>query len=390
MRQAKGRSRTLVFGFDGTGNAPNNVAGFMDNESISNVLKLHVLMGGGLKQNCSLTRTPAGGAQEVRYYSGIGSRQERNQVPLLGALATMLRQQVNKAFAPTFGDARRIVEEAMEDFAETGYSQAAGDQIVVLGYSRGAALARKFVSVLLNAHAEAQVAFVGVFDTVAAFDGVHRQGEVISSDVVFENGTVNERVRRVVHILSLDEDRVTFSPTLINKDEHNPDRILEIWFPGVHGDIGGGYWLDGLSDAALAFMAERCRQALAENIRINDGSGGALRTLFEEQGDQLAALTVDDIALRPLSTGPLHRHSGALALASGQAPRSVCVNDNDQPSRQPSDLPLLHWSVKERFDVLGDYKPAALRGLKFRIWLPDGSRSETLHGIAGLREYQLP
>ena len=390
MRQGETRSKTLVFGFDGTGNAPNDVIGFMNNESITNIVKLHVLMGGGLQQGCSTTKTPAGGAQQVHYYSGIGSRQERNQVPLLGALTTKLRQQVNKAFAPTFGDARRIVEEAMEDFAETGYSQAAGDEIVVFGYSRGAALARKFVSVLLEAHADAEVAFLGVFDTVAAFDGIHRQGEVISSDVVFENGTVNERVRRVVHILALDEDRVTFSPTLINKDKNNSDRILEIWFPGVHGDIGGGYWLDGLSDAALGFMVEQCRKTLAENIRISEGSGDALQTLFEEQGDQLSALTVDDVALRPQSTSPLHSHSGLLALASGQAPRSVRVNDNDQPSQQPDDRPLLHWSIKRRFDVLADYKPAALRDLQFRMWLPDGGRSETLHGITGLQEYRLP
>jgi len=41
-----------------------------------------------------------------------------------------------------------------------------------------------------------RVAFLGVFDTVAAMNGIHRQGEKISSDVVFENGTLNPRIER--------------------------------------------------------------------------------------------------------------------------------------------------------------------------------------------------
>ena len=44
-----GKGRTLVFSFDGTGNEPSDAEGFEHDESISNVLKLHVLMGGGLK-----------------------------------------------------------------------------------------------------------------------------------------------------------------------------------------------------------------------------------------------------------------------------------------------------------------------------------------------------
>ena len=41
--------KTLVFCFDGTGNEPSDVGGFQEDESITNVLKLHILMGGGLE-----------------------------------------------------------------------------------------------------------------------------------------------------------------------------------------------------------------------------------------------------------------------------------------------------------------------------------------------------
>ena len=88
----------------------------------------------------------------------------------------------------------------------------------MFGFSRGAALARKFASMVLGGNNQLEIAFLGVFDTVAAMDGIHRKGEKISSDVVFEHGTVHARVKRAVHVLSLDEDRIAFEPTQMNRD----------------------------------------------------------------------------------------------------------------------------------------------------------------------------
>lgn len=138
------------------------------------------------------------------------------------------------------------------------------DRFVVFGYSRGAALARKFVSTLtlLRKGKCEEVQFIGVFDTVSAMDGIQRPGEDIATDVVFEDGTLHVGVKRAVHIVALDEDRLLFGPTLICKDGSNPERITEVWFPGVHGDIGGGYWHDGLSDGALKLMIDQCERAL--------------------------------------------------------------------------------------------------------------------------------
>ena len=381
-------TKTLVFSFDGTGNEPGDAAAFTEDESISNVLKLHVLMGGGLQTDKSATATPNGGRQETRYYNGIGTRTGGYPAPLLGRLITTMRRHVNMAFAPTFGDARRILKEAEGDFEAADYQP--GDNLVVFGFSRGAALARKFVSRILAAHGDGEVAFLGVFDTVAAMNGVHRKGETISSDVVFENGTLNDRVKRAVHIVALDEDRVPFTPTLINRDPANPDRILEVWFPGVHSDVGGGYWYDGLSDLALQFMIEQCHQALQDDLSIAPGDGASVRRLLAQQGSQLADLTADDVAIHPLINGVMHLHSGLAAKAVDQEPRAVYVSDNDRPSRDPDAVPLVHWSVKERFDTVTGYRPAALRGLRYRLLLEDGRRSsEVMEGIAGLREYPL-
>ena len=44
-----GKSRTLVFSFDGTGNEPSDATKFEEDESITNVLKLHILGSGPIK-----------------------------------------------------------------------------------------------------------------------------------------------------------------------------------------------------------------------------------------------------------------------------------------------------------------------------------------------------
>ena len=124
-------------------------------------------------------------------------------------------------------------------------------------------------------------------------------GGLISSDVVIEQGALHERVQRAVHVVAIDEDRVAFTPTLIDADADDAKRVTEIWFPGVHGDVGGGYWNDGLSDLTLVFMAGSCRRALGADLVVMDEtsitrpspSNGAI-----EAGTVIAA---DDIALEP-------------------------------------------------------------------------------------------
>ena len=376
--------RTLVFSFDGTGNEPRDAAGFKEDESVSNVLKLHVLMGGGLEEDRSETRTARGDPQETFYYNGIGTREEGETIPLVGSLISRMKKAINSALAPSWGDARRILNQAAEDLKASGPTT--DDRIVVFGFSRGAALARKFASRTLETDPGLQVAFLGVFDTVAAMDGVHTKGEEISSDVVFENGTLDPRVRRAVHIVSLDEDRIAFEPTLINRDEENPGRITEVWFPGVHSDIGGGYWHDGLADVSLRFMIEKCREHLGQDINIAESTTAEIGRLLTDQGEILKLLDVDDILVHPSVTGMVHRHATGSGRLYAKDVRKVCVRDDDRALSPAACRPLVHHSVKARFDLVAEYRPAALRGVQFDLLLPDGIK-QPISGISGLREY---
>ena len=363
--------QTLVFCFDGTGNEPSDANEFKEDQSVSNILKLHVLMGGDFAD-------PAPEAQQKNfYYNGIGTREGKNRIPLLGWLYAAGRSRLNMLIAPAFGDAKRILDEARADF-DTHYRR--GDTLAIFGYSRGAALARKFASMVLADHEDRTVDFLGAFDTVAAMDGIHLRGNTVSSDVVFENGTLHPRIKKAVHALALDEDRVTFTPTTMNRDVVVPNRILEVWFPGVHGDIGGGYWADGLSDLVLSFMIARCKETLGDAIGIAGGDAASVRALFQRQGRSLAGLEVDDIAINPLVNGPLHLHTGMHA-ALAQNVRSIHVCEWDEPCSQP---PVLHVSVQRRFAQVPHYRPPALRGLRYRLLYDSGRLSDIIEGVSGL------
>ena len=291
------------------------------------------------------------------------------------------------AFAPSRGDAARILREATKDF-ENSYCRDRDDKIVLFGFSRGAALARKFASILLRDGLCNRIDFLGVFDTVAAMNGIQRPGEDVATDVLFENGTLDSGIQRAVHLLALDEDRTLFTPTLINKDPKNPKRITEVWFPGVHGDVGGGYWHDGLSDIALRFMIDQCMEAMEnENISFcaTDESIRSVLTQLETE-EELRGIHLDDVAIRPLTDGPLHRHSSPLARLGGRQPRTVRVNQDDRPS---NDLPRVHVSVLKRFREVTDYRPVTLRGLRYQLVDASGTTYQgavrEVCGIAGLK-----
>ena len=357
----------LVFSFDGTGNDPEDAADFANDRSITNILKLHILMGG--RGETGRTETEDG---YLHYYSGIGTLENGLEIPLVGRAVAWLSKVVNIGIAPRWLDARRILEDAEKDLRACRYGE--GDRIAVFGFSRGAALARKFASIILKKGIVPKVDFVGVYDTVAAMDGIRTKSEKIHSDVVFENGTLDGRIEKAIHLVALDEERIPFAPTLMNCDEEDGGRILEIWFAGSHGDVGGGFWSDGLSDLALGFMST----SFAAFLGCDASELYNKERMAEFLGDY--GITTDDVAVDPQATGTLHENSGIFAKVGYLEPRNVRVNRND--IEDPARKPLVHDSVKERFALVG-YRPKALRDKDFRIWR-NGCGSSVVHGVDGL------
>lgn len=107
----------------------------------------------------------------------------------------------------------------------------------------------------LKRHEQVAIDFLGVWDTVGAL-GIPDELTLNVFDrpqkFQFHDTVLGEKVKCARHALAIDEKRQTFSPTLWT--EYDPAVVKQIWFPGVHGDVGGSYAQRGLGDTTLHWM----------------------------------------------------------------------------------------------------------------------------------------
>lgn len=94
---------------------------------------------------------------------------------------------------------------------------------------------------------DAKIEFMGLFDTVSSVG-------VLRRFLTYPNTSFNPSVLRTCHAVSIDEQRNGFPECLMHPEQEN---LTEVWFPGVHRDIGGG--LDragsGISDKTLEWIS---------------------------------------------------------------------------------------------------------------------------------------
>jgi hypothetical protein len=332
--------KRIVLCFDGTSNEPDDAEqerswfglGGTEDSSITNVLKLHLMFGGDLQGKNSFSD------QMSFYYPGVGT---------YGSWLDKIR---NMAFAPPDEDVGTIIKRATSDLYK---NYEPGDLVYVFGFSRGAAIARRFAGVLRDTFEALdkpcpEVAFMGVFDTVAALKhpNIFKDHIKPASDVVFENGTVSDVVKKALHMVSLDDRRIAFYPTLMNRQD---GVVEEIWLSGAHADVGGGYRFDGLSDIALSFLIDYIddngidlRKRPALDIDYDD--------LFDGPEE---CISYEDVNIQPNYMGKNHEQEARTNIRektlSFRMPR---INVNDKHSVYP---PVIHHTVIERIRDDKDY-----------------------------------
>jgi uncharacterized protein (DUF2235 family) len=168
------------------------------------------------------------------------------------------------------------------------------------------------------------IAFVGVFDTVAAYGmpvaeltrGIDRWVWPLS----MPNYALSAKVACARHALSLDDERDAFHPLLWDERAErdmiaggtvSPDRLRQVWFPGVHSDVGGGYPDDAVSTIPLEWMI-----------------GHAVKAGLRFRRDPLKALMLTRSA-----SGPLHDSRRGLAGYYRYQPRRLSAKlDPPTPS----------------------------------------------------------
>ncbi len=224
------------------------------------------------------------GIHQIKFYDeGIGTSGTRTKRMFDGATGAGIDQNIIDIYK----------------FICWNYSQ--GDEIYLFGFSRGAYTARSLAGMIRNSglvknnnlvlinrayemyrdrtpatnpdspeavefraqycQPEVRIKFIGVWDTVGSLGvPVHIFGN--KSKYEFHDTTLSSYVDYAYHALAIDEKRKSFQPALWEQSskikELGISQLLEqVWFRGVHSNIGGGYPDEGLSDIALQWMVEK-------------------------------------------------------------------------------------------------------------------------------------
>ena len=191
--------------------------------------------------------------------------------------------------ATGYGISRNIIE--TYQFLCLNYQP--GDEIYIFGFSRGAFTARSLVGLLAKVGVlpkaqlfyspeayklyrtqadatsfrdehgclDVTVRLLGVFDTVGALGIPVAALNVVTRHLHrFHDVGLSPIVEHAFHALALDEHRKQFAPTLWRPAQAVPRKRLEqVWYAGVHSNIGGGYDPDGLANIPLHSMKNRAK-----------------------------------------------------------------------------------------------------------------------------------
>lgn len=208
------------------------------------------------------------------------------------------------------------------------------------------------------------IRFVGVWDTVDAYgmpvDELKMAIDKWVWPMSFADRDPSNKLLTVRHALSLDDARPTFRPVLWNevvkdhpddREAHvlDPNTIRQVWFAGVHANVGGGYPDDGLAYTALKWMMD---EAHVVGLRYDD-------------------LISKEIAAHVNPDGEQYDSRAGIAGYYRYGPRQVSALSNDEDHGVTVPTVHVHPAAYARiFAWRRDYEPVSLD----RDFSVDGAR----------------
>ncbi len=140
--------------------------------------------------------------------------------------------------------------------------------------------AKEFISA--NHTQWTRIELLGCFDTVAALGLPYPAADAIInafpfSRHKFHNFNLAKSVSHAYHALAIDDERIVFNPVLWTPDddlartaahrcatpgcaEPNARTLEQVWFTGMHTDVGGGYTEPGLAQITLMWMLHKAHR----------------------------------------------------------------------------------------------------------------------------------
>ena len=118
------------------------------------------------------------------------------------------------------------------------------------------------------------VHFIGIWDTVSALSKLRPRPKL--------DGKLTKDLRHAYHAVAIDERRLKFPPNLWVEDRIDPEKqtVEQVWFAGVHSDVGGWYDERGLANITLSWMLKNAVQA---QLRVTDGLVESLITDYKDK-----------------------------------------------------------------------------------------------------------
>ena len=181
-------------------------------------------------------------------------------------------------------DLRRRALDAFRDYRRQKYKTILRLEVVGRAIRNALGALKAGRAAQPEARRHPRIRFVGVWDTVAAyglpFDELTRAWNAVFPLSVPDRN-LSDKVDRACHAIALDDERNTFHPVLWNEagapaEKHiAKERITQVWFSGVHSNVGGGYADDALANVSLHWMM---KEAEREGLAFKAGQMDAVRS----------------------------------------------------------------------------------------------------------------
>jgi len=205
---------------------------------------------------------------------------------------------------------------------------------------------------------DVRIKFLGLWDTVEAYGipiaELKRGIDWVLWPMMFGDFKLSQKVDRACHALSLDDQRTTFHPLLwdeaaeadmVARGEVKSGRITQVWFAGVHSNVGGGYPEDRLSLVPLEWIMS---EAKANGLPLDD-------------------IRIQGVAAEGSPYARLYDSRAGLAAYYRYDPRRMPVY-----SGHPDIRPLVHGSVVLRMAYGSDHYAPIILPHEFWVVAPDG------------------
>lgn len=277
---------------------------------------------------------------------------------------------VDKFIGGAFG--KGVEQNVLDAYRFIAHNFKAGDEIYCFGFSRGAYTARALGGLLdtigligkdglhdlpaayryYRSHPldrlshkyidnfKPDIQMMAVWDTVGALGApTPLLGKLTRHLVGYYDTSLSSKVKNAFHALAIDEKRSPFQPALWTGSINADQTVEQVWFSGVHSDVGGGYVETGLSDIALSWMIQKAVRCGLE---------------FDEaylQNESLVRASVEDVLHDTYSFG--YRILERLGMRSGV--RQLKGNQDNPPLNI-----AVHASVIQRKNQVPDYSPENL------------------------------